>query len=130
MKPQVQIIALGGTIACTPDSAGSGVAPGLTGADLVAAVPQLAALADVEARNLSNVPSTEIGLPLVIELAAAIRAHEDQGAAGVVVTQGTDTIEETAFLLHLLHRGAIPVVVTGAMRNPSVPWVTTTPAAP
>ena len=72
MKPQVQIIALGGTIACTPDSAGSGVAPGLTGADLVAAVPQLGALADVEARNLSNVPSTEIGLPLVIELAKRV----------------------------------------------------------
>ena len=51
MKPRVQIIALGGTIACTPDSAGSGVAPGLTGADLVAAVPQLAALADVEAQR-------------------------------------------------------------------------------
>lgn len=121
MKPRVEIIALGGTIACAPDAGASGVAPSLTGADLVAAVPQLEALAQISARNLSNLPSTEIGLPLVIELAGAIRAHEEAGVAGIVVTQGTDTIEETAFLLNLLHGGSIPVVVTGAMRNPSLP---------
>jgi len=121
MKPAVQIIALGGTIACMPDTGVCGVTPGLTGADLVAAVPQLAGLAEVSARNLSNLPSTEIGVPLVIELARAIGAHEAEGVAGVVVTQGTDTIEETAFLLNLLHRGPVPVVVTGAMRNPSLP---------
>lgn len=121
MKPRVEIIALGGTIACKPDSGASGVAPSLTGADLAAAVPQLHALAEIGARNLSNLPSTEIGLPLLFDLAAAIRAYEDEGVSGVVVTQGTDTIEETAFLLHLLHRGSMPVVLTGAMRNPSLP---------
>lgn len=121
MKPRIEIIALGGTIACAPDAAASGVAPSLTGADLVAAVPQLETVARVGARNLSNLPSTEIGLPLVIDLSAAIRAHQAEGVAGVVVTQGTDTIEETAFLLNLLHQGPMPVVVTGAMRNPSLP---------
>lgn len=121
MKPRVEIIALGGTIACAPDASTLGVAPALTGADLAVAVPQLHAVAEIGARNLSNLPSTEIDLPLLFELAAAIRAHEDDGVSGVVVTQGTDTIEETAFLLHLLHRGSIPVVVTGAMRNPSLP---------
>lgn len=121
MKPRVEIIALGGTIACTPDAGAGGVAPGLTGADLVAAVPQLDALAQINAGNLSNLPSTEIGLPLLFDLAAAIRAHEDGGTVGIVVTQGTDTIEETAFVLNLLHRGSVPVVVTGAMRNPSLP---------
>lgn len=121
MTPRVEIIALGGTIACAPDAGAAGVAPSLTGADLVAAVPQLDSLARINARNLSNLPSTEIGLPLVFDLAGAIRAHQDQGVDGVVVTQGTDTIEETAFLLNLLHRGDMPVVVTGAMRNPSLP---------
>lgn len=121
MKPRVEIIALGGTIACQPESSGDGVAPGLTAADLVAAVPALDTVADVGARNLANVPSTEIDLPLLMTLADAIRAHEAEGVAGVVVTQGTDTIEETAFVIDLFHDGAIPVVVTGAMRNPSAP---------
>jgi len=121
MQPRVEIIALGGTIACAPTGTGAGVAPGLTAAELTAAVPALAGVADVRARNLANIPSTEIGLPLLLQLAQAIRVHEDEGAAGVVVTQGTDTIEETAFALDLLHRGTIPVVVTGAMRNPSLP---------
>lgn len=120
MKPRVEIIALGGTIACLPANGTSGVAPGLGAADLLAAVPAAGDLAQIEARNLSNVPSTEIGLPLLLELAAAIRAHEAEGVAGVVVTQGTDTIEETAFVLDLLHQGQIPVVVTGAMRNPTL----------
>lgn len=119
MKPRVEIIALGGTIACTP--AQQGVAPGLTAADLLAAVPSAGNLAEIGARNLSNVPSTEIGLPGLLQLAAAIRTHEAEGVAGVVVTQGTDTIEETAFVLDRLHGGKIPVVVTGAMRNPSLP---------
>ncbi|MCC7320761.1 MAG: asparaginase [Rubellimicrobium sp.] len=121
MKPRVEIIALGGTIACRPDSGSGGVAPGLSGADLAAAVPALADVARIAARNLANVPSTEIGLPLLFDLVRAIRAHEADGVAGVVVTQGTDTIEETAFVLDLLHGGDMPVVVTGAMRNPTLP---------
>ena len=123
MQPRVEIIALGGTIACTPagETGTPGVAPGLTATDLVRAVPALSDLATIGARNLANVPSTEIGLPLLFDLAAAIRAHEAEGVAGVVITQGTDTIEETSYVLDLLHAGRMPVVVTGAMRNPSLP---------
>lgn len=121
MKPRVEIIALGGTIACAPQGAGGGVAPGLTAAELTGTIPELGAVADVGARNLANVPSTEIDLKLLVRLAQAIRAHEAEGVSGIVVTQGTDTIEESAFVLDLLHGGAIPVVVTGAMRNPSLP---------
>ena len=121
MTPRVEIIALGGTIASTPDEGQAGVVPRLTAADLVAAVPGLSDLARIGARNLSNLPSTEISLPLLFDLASTIRALENDGTAGVVVTQGTDTIEETAFVLHLLHGGEMPVVVTGAMRNPSLP---------
>lgn len=116
--PRVEVIALGGTIASVPEPGAAGVTPGLTAADLVAAVPGAGDLARIGARNLANVPSTEITPALLIDLIAAIRAHEAEGVAGVVVTQGTDTIEETSFLLDLLHGGAMPVVVTGAMRNP------------
>ncbi|WP_176562618.1 asparaginase [Paracoccus liaowanqingii] len=121
MIPRVEIIALGGTIACQPDAAGAGVAPSLTAADLVIAVPALAGRAVVGARDLANLPSTEIDLPLLFALAILIRAFEQDGTEGVVVTQGTDTIEETAYVLDLLHNGRLPVVVTGAMRNPSLP---------
>jgi L-asparaginase len=121
MPGRVEIIALGGTIASTPGGRGSGVVPSLTAADLLAAVPAAGSLADLGARNLSNIPSTEIDLPLVLKLSAAIRAHEVEGVAGVVVTQGTDTIEETAFALDLLHAGGMPVVVTGAMRHSTLP---------
>lgn len=119
--PRVEVIALGGTIACVPAAAGAGVAPGLTAEDLVAAVPGVADLAQIGSRNLANVPSTEIDLPLLFALRDAIAVHEAEGVAGVVVTQGTDTIEETSFALDLLHGGDMTVVVTGAMRNPSLP---------
>ncbi len=121
MQRRVEVVALGGTIASTPGPHGSGVVPSLTAADLLAAVPAAGLLADLGARNLSNVPSTEINLPLVFKLAATIRGHEAEGVAGVVVTQGTDTIEETAYALDLLHVGEMPVVVTGAMRHPTLP---------
>lgn len=119
--PRVEVIALGGTIACVPGVTGEGVAPGLSAEDLLAAAPGVADLARIGGRNLANVPSTEIDLAMLFALDAAIQAHEAEGVAGVVVTQGTDTIEETSFVLDLLHAGEMPVVFTGAMRNPSLP---------
>jgi L-asparaginase len=67
------------------------------------------------------VPGSELVLEDLIELAAEIEGRIDAGAAGVVVTQGTDTIEETSFVLDLLVNRNAPVVVTGAMRNPTLP---------
>lgn len=117
----LRLISLGGTIACLPDTSGGGVAPALSGAQMLAAVPQAAALGPIEASNLSNLPSTEITFALIRRLVEAITSAEAEGARGVVVTQGTDTIEETAFMLSLLYGGDMPVVVTGAMRNASLP---------
>lgn len=121
MEAWVEVIALGGTIASTPRPDGQGVVPGLTAEDLIAAVPGLGDLGPIRARTLARLPSVEIGLDLLRDLAALIRDLEAAGAAGVVVTQGTDTIEETAYALDLLHDGHCPVVVTGAMRHPSLP---------
>ena len=66
--PRVEVIALGGTIASVADAPGGGVSPGLTAADLVAAVPGAAGLARIGARNLANVPSTEITPALLLDL--------------------------------------------------------------
>lgn len=120
MTPRVAVIAMGGTIAMTPD-AGGGVVPTLTADDIVAAVPGLAELAvEITARTLYALPSASITFGHLRELVEVIRAEIAGGVAGVVVTQGTDTIEETAFFLDLTVPGDTPVVVTGAMRHPSL----------
>jgi L-asparaginase len=98
-----------------------GVAPSLKGADLLAAVPGLNGLGvELDVHDFLQVPGASVTIPDVIALAGAIRQQIAAGAAGAVVTQGTDTIEETAFLLDLLADGDAPVVVTGAMRNPTL----------
>src|ERR1700683_4103269 len=107
-KPRVAVFTLGGTIAMQGTS-GRGVAPALSASDLLAAVPGLdAAGVELSLRDVANKPGASTGTAL------------GDGCAGAVLTQGTDTIEETAYLLDLLVASDAPVVVTGAMRNPSL----------
>ena len=77
----------------------------------------LATLADIEAETVSRVGSHSLSFDQIHALAAKIAAA---AADGVIVTQGTDTLEETAFLLDLLVERDIPVIVTAAMRNPAL----------
>lgn len=118
-RPRVHVLSLGGTIAMTGDPA-EGVAPVLTADALVRAVPAVQQVADVTAEQFRQVPGASLGFGDVQDLARRIPAVLNEGCDGVVVTQGTDTIDETAFLLDLLV-GDAPVVVTGAMRNPTLP---------
>ncbi|EYD75326.1 L-asparaginase [Rubellimicrobium mesophilum DSM 19309] len=111
------MLALGGTIAMT-DAGQQGVVPTLTGEMLVAAVPALRDVADVDAQSFRQVPGAHLGFADLEALALAIEDAVAGGTRGVVVTQGTDTIEETAFALDRLLEVDAPVVVTGAMRNP------------
>lgn len=119
--PRVHVIALGGTIASTNSAAGTGVAPAVTGDELVAAVPQLASIASVTTEQLAQVGSASLTPDILCQVARAGLAAIDEGARGVVVTQGTDTLEESAYLLSLLNARERPFVVTGAMRNPTLP---------
>jgi L-asparaginase len=119
-RPTVTVLGLGGTIAMTPGAEG-GVVPALGAETLVAAVPALAELARVEARSFRQMPGAHLTFDDLEELAAAIREIAARGARGVVVTQGTDTIEESAFALDRLLDVDMPVIVSGAMRNPSLP---------
>ncbi|MGE5152139.1 MAG: asparaginase [Rhodospirillaceae bacterium] len=115
-KPRIHILALGGTIATRPDSTGA-MQMGLGADDLVAAVPLLKTLAEIGAETVSRVGSHSLSFDQIHALAAKIRGLK---ADGVVVTQGTDTLEETSFLLDLLLDVDVPVIVTAAMRNPSL----------
>lgn len=116
---QVVILTTGGTIS-TRDVDGSGAKPTLRGEDLVKQIPGLDAVADVEIAELAFIPGAFMTLDLMRQMserAAAILARPD--VHGLVITHGTDTLEESAYLLHLTVDSDKPVVFTGAMRNSS-----------
>jgi L-asparaginase len=117
---RVLVVSLGGTIASTSTPSADGVVPQLTAQDLVDAVPGLLEVAEIETLSFRQLPSGDLTLVDVVALAQVIKEHLDDGVAGVVVTQGTDTIEETSFALDVLLEESAPVVVTGAMRNPTL----------
>ena len=119
--PQITVLSLGGTISSTRSGSGPGVTPTLTGAALVESVPEIAEVAEVSAEAFRQLASPEITIDDLVALAEEISRRVDGGAAGVVVTQGTDTIEESSFVLDLLLDLDAPVVMTGAMRNPTLP---------
>lgn len=118
-RPEVALFSLGGTIASTEiDSPNAGVTPRLDSHELLASVPSLGEVARVSAVSFRRVPSGDLTWADVVALAREVDLVLADGAAGAVVTQGTDTIEETSFALDLLVRSDRPVVVTGAMRHP------------
>ncbi|MYU24800.1 asparaginase [Streptomyces sp. SID8352] len=119
--PRLLVVTLGGTIASVAAADGVGAVPRLGPAELLASVPAAAGLADISVKSFRQYASGDLSLDDIIELAELIRERADE-LDGFVVTQGTDTLEETSYLLELL-LGPIgrPVVLTGAMRNPSLP---------
>ena len=114
------MLSLGGTIAMSSGS-GRGVEPRLTGAELVAAVPALSEVASVEAESFRQLPGAHLTFDDLTALADRIDDEVARGVDGVVVTQGTDTLEETSYFVDLLLDVDAPVVFTGAMRNPTLP---------
>lgn len=119
-KPRVIILATGGTIAGGSDSKTDTLYydSGNVGIDsLLEAVPEIHDVAEVSGEQLLNVGSHEIRNKDLLALADRIRSiFENDLADGVVVTHGTDTLEETAFFLDITHSFDKPVVVVGAMR--------------
>ena len=116
----VVVVSTGGTIASTADD-GGGASPELTGQDLVESVPGLGAVADVETHEFATIPSPQFTVERMWGLVQTVRdlAATDT-VEGIVVTQGTDTLEEVSYFVDLCYDGDAPVVFTGAMRNPSL----------
>lgn len=118
--PQIKILATGGTIAGSAEAADklTGYTAGALGVEsLIDAVPQLAEIAAISGEQLANIDSCNITSSLWFKLAA--RCNElmaDDSTDGIVITHGTDTLEETAYFLNLTVKGSKPIVLTGAMR--------------
>jgi L-asparaginase len=117
--PHVLLIATGGTIAGEAASAAAGVgyrSAERTAEQLVAAVPALAGM-PMRMQQLAQVDSKDMGPALWQALASAVdAAMHDPAVQGVVITHGTDTLEESAYLLHRVLAAPKPVVLTAAMR--------------
>ncbi|WP_418281443.1 asparaginase [Halorubrum sp. DTA98] len=114
-EPHVAVVACGGTIASEPGD--DGAAPAKTGDDLVAAVPGVEEHATVTTREVCRQPGFDVRWRDVFATAITASEAVADGADGVVVTHGTDTLADTAFALDLLTDLPVPVVVTGAQRR-------------
>ena len=120
------MIGTGGSISCIGDSRVdllnyNYADKHLTIEEMVARIPEAGEIADIRAEQFLNVYGGDVTPSQWLQLARRIEHifREDNDAAGVVVTHGTSTLEETAYFLHLAVRSPKPVVITGAMRPPT-----------
>jgi L-asparaginase len=114
LLPRVHLFATGGTIS---NRAGGR----LTVDELIQSMPSLARRVRASGEQFANVASGQITMEMWLDLSRRIneRLRNESDLAGVVVTSGTDTLEELAYFLHLTVRDTRPLVIVGAMRNPS-----------
>ncbi|EOZ1151954.1 type II asparaginase [Campylobacter jejuni] len=118
-KSRIAILGTGGTIAGFIDStiATTGYTAGAIDIDvLIKAVPQIRDLADISWEQIANIDSSNMCDEIWLRLAKKIAKLFAEGIDGVVITHGTDTMEETAYFLNLTIKSDKPVVLVGAMR--------------
>lgn len=118
MTNKVLIIFTGGTIAMKVDPDLHAAIPALNADEIISTVTNIKNFADVEVLNFSNLPSPHITPELMMELANLVRKNiVRDDISGIIITHGTDTLEETAYLLDLTIHSEKPIVIVGAMRN-------------
>jgi L-asparaginase len=118
--PRIAIIFTGGTIAMRQEPGSTGNVPTLGGEDLLASVPGLDRIAEIEPIDWGLVPASHLTFAQLLDIGGVLARELDRPEIdGAVVVQGTDVIEETAFAWDLLPLPAKPVVVVGAMRSAS-----------
>lgn len=122
MNEKVALIFTGGTISMRIDENTGGAVPYLTGSELISLIPSIKDLAEIEIYDFGKYPGPHMTLDLMMDLKNVVKKYlERDDIAGVVITHGTDTLEETAYLLDLTLNSPKPVVLTGSMKNASEP---------
>ncbi|WP_291573440.1 asparaginase [Clostridium sp. UBA4548] len=117
---KVVVIFNGGTISMKVDPKIQAAVPTLTGEEIMSMVTGIEAHAEVESYTFSSLPGPHMTPELMMKLSDYVKSFLDrEDVDGVVVTHGTDSLEETAYLLDLTIKSEKPVVVTGSMRNSS-----------
>jgi L-asparaginase len=120
MKPRLAAFFTGGTISMRFDPTTGGAVPALSGQEILAQVPGLDEIADFDVIDFGKWPGPHVTPSRMMDLARAARDKlADESVAGAIVTHGTDTLEETAYLLDRVLDDEKPVVFVGAMRNSS-----------
>ena len=117
--PKIRILATGGTIAGVQSQEGSAEyqSGAVSAEDLLKAIPQVKGIAEISAEQVSNIGSQNMTNAVWLKLASRLNeVLNDSNVDGVVVTHGTDTMEETAYFLSLVAKSDKPVVMVGAMR--------------
>ncbi|MEN1967917.1 asparaginase [Lentibacillus sp. N15] len=123
MRHRIRILSVGGTISSSAKD-GSLASPTYAGEEIIKVVPGIEEYAIIEVENFSKVLSSQLSMEQVYNLSARIHdiLQDDPGLTGIVVTHGTGTMEESAFLADLMVNDHRPVVFTGAMRSMSDPF--------
>ena len=117
---KVAVIFNGGTISMTVDPRIKAAVPTLSGEEIMSMVTGIENYAEIESYTFSNLPGPHVTPEIMMELSKYVKSFLDrEDICGVVVTHGTDSLEETAYLLHLTIDNPKPVIVTGSMRNSS-----------
>ena len=120
IKKKVAVVFTGGTISMTIDPDLGAAIPSLSGEEILSLATNINKVATIEGHNFDEIPSHHMTFEKLMELKQYINNLLDRDdVCGVVVTHGTDSLEETAYFLDLVINNEKPVVVTGAMRSSS-----------
>lgn len=119
---KILIVFTGGTFSMIMDNETGGVAPRFSGEELLKMIPGIKELAEISCYDFGKYPGPHMTPEIMLDLSKKIQEMlAENKYEGIIVTHGTDTLEETAYLLDLTIKNEIPIVVTGSLKNSSSP---------